>query len=109
MLLVGLALTVGSAFVTNVGFLLRHRGAVAVEDVNPRHLLHSTVVLFRSKWWTIGFALAVVAYVLHAGALSLVALSAVQAILAVGIVFMAVIAERFFGLELGRRQWIGVA
>jgi drug/metabolite transporter (DMT)-like permease len=107
--MIGLALAALSALATNVGFLLRHRGAVAVEDVDPRHLVHSTVALFRSKWWSIGFALAIVAYLLHAGALSLTALSAVQAVLAAGIVVMAVLAERFFGLEVGRRQWIGLA
>jgi hypothetical protein len=25
-----------------------------------------------------------------------------------GLVFLAVLAERFFGFELGRRQWIGI-
>jgi drug/metabolite transporter (DMT)-like permease len=32
----------------------------------------------------------------------------VQVVLAGGIVLLAVIAERFFGFELGRRQWVGV-
>jgi len=32
----------------------------------------------------------------------------VQAILSGGLVFLAVIAERFFGFHLGRRQWVGV-
>jgi hypothetical protein len=35
-------------------------------------------------------------------------LSVVQPVIAGGLVFLAVIAERFFGLELGKRQWIGV-
>ena len=35
-------------------------------------------------------------------------LSVVQAVLASGLVFLAVLAERFFGFALGRRQWIGV-
>jgi hypothetical protein len=26
-----------------------------------------------------------------------------------GLVFLAVLAERFFGFDLGRRQWIGLA
>ena len=51
MLLVGLALTVASALATNVGFLLRHRGAVAAPDVDVRHPLRSAIGLFRSKWW----------------------------------------------------------
>jgi drug/metabolite transporter (DMT)-like permease len=32
----------------------------------------------------------------------------VQAVLSGGLVFLAVIAERYFGFHLGRRQWIGV-
>ena len=28
--------------------------------------------------------------------------------LAGGLVFLAVLAERFFGFQLGRRQWIGI-
>jgi drug/metabolite transporter (DMT)-like permease len=104
----GLLLAGLSAAVSQVGFLLRHRGAVAAPDVDMRHPLRSAVDLFRSKWWTVGYALAVVAYLLHVGALTLAALSLVQVVLAGGIVLLAVIAERFFGFELGRRQWLGV-
>jgi drug/metabolite transporter (DMT)-like permease len=32
----------------------------------------------------------------------------VQAVLSGGLVFLAVLAERYFGFHLGRRQWIGV-
>ncbi|MGZ8655171.1 MAG: hypothetical protein ACXWZK_10980 [Solirubrobacterales bacterium] len=31
-----------------------------------------------------------------------------QAVLSAGLVFLAVLAERYFGFHLGRRQWIGV-
>ena len=51
---------------------------------------------------------AVGAWGLHVGALALAPLSVVQAVLAAGLVFLAVLAERFFGFALGRRQWIGV-
>jgi drug/metabolite transporter (DMT)-like permease len=107
-LFVGLVLAGLSALVTQVGFLLRHRGAVAAPEVDMRHPLRSAIALFRSKWWTIGYALAVVAYVLHVGALTLAALSLVQAVLAGGLVVLAVVAERFFGFELERRQWLGL-
>ena len=42
------------------------------------------------------------------GALALAAMSLVQAVLAGGLVVLAVVAERFFGFELERRQWVGV-
>jgi drug/metabolite transporter (DMT)-like permease len=104
----GLLLAGLSAAVSQVGFLLRHRGAVEARDVDMHRPLGSTIELFRSKWWTIGYALAVVAYLLHVGALTLTSLSLVQVVLAGGIVLLAAIAERFFGFELGRRQWFGV-
>jgi drug/metabolite transporter (DMT)-like permease len=108
-LLAGLVLAGLSALASQVGFLFRHRGAVDAPDVDVRHPLRSAIDLFRSKWWSIGYAVAVVAYLLHVGALTLAALSLVQAVLAGGLVLLAVIAERFFGFELGRRRWLGIA
>ena len=108
MLLIGLVLAAASAAASNVGFLLRHRGAVAAPDVDPRHLLRSAIELFKSKWWTIGYVVAAIAYGLHVGALALAPLSLVQAVLAGGIVLLGVIAERFFGAELGKREWTGL-
>ena len=107
-LFIGLLLAGLSALVTQVGFLLRHRGAVEAPEVDVRRPLRSTAGLFRQKWWTIGYALAVVAYACHVGALTLASLSLVQVVLAGGLVLLAVIAERFFGFELARRQWVGV-
>ena len=108
-LTIGLGLAALSALTTNIGFLLRHRGAVAAPDVDVRRPLKSAAGLFRQKWWTIGYLIAALAYVLHVGALSLAALSLVQAVLAGGLVILGVLGERFFGFKLGRRQWIGVA
>jgi len=108
MLILGLLLALASAFVTNVGFLLRHRGAVAAPDVDMRHPLRSAVGLFRSKWWTIGYLVAFAAYALHVAALALASLSMVQAVLAGGLVLLGVIAERWFGFKLGKREWTGV-
>jgi drug/metabolite transporter (DMT)-like permease len=105
---VGAILALASAFVTNLGFLWRHRGAVAAPDVDVRRPLRSAIGLFKSKWWTIGYAAAIVAWLLHVGALALAPLSIVQAALAAGFVFLAVLADRFFGFELGRREWGGV-
>jgi drug/metabolite transporter (DMT)-like permease len=104
----GLGLALLSAAASQVGFLLRHRGALAAPDVDIRHPARSAAGLFRSKWWTVGYAVAVLAYLLHVGALSLTALSIVQAVLAGGLVLLAIVAERFFGFQLGRRQWVGV-
>jgi drug/metabolite transporter (DMT)-like permease len=97
-----------SALGTNLAFLFKHRGAVAAPDVDMRHPLRSAVYLFRSNWWSIGWGVAVAAFALHVAALTLAPISIGQAVLAGGLVFLAVLAERFFGFELGRRQWIGI-
>jgi drug/metabolite transporter (DMT)-like permease len=105
---VGLICALLSALGTNLAFLFKHRGAVAAPDVDMRHPLRSAIDLFRSKWWSIGWGVAGVAFALHVAALTLAPISIAQAVLAGGLVFLAVLAERFFGFELGRRQWIGI-
>jgi drug/metabolite transporter (DMT)-like permease len=60
------------------------------------------------RWFSLGWAVAVAAWGLHVGALALAPLSIVQAVLSSGLVFLAVLAERYFGFRLGRRQWAGV-
>jgi len=104
----GLALALACAFATSVSFLLKQRGAVLAPPVQGRHPLRSAVDLFRSKWFALGWLVAVGAWGLHVGALALAPLSVVQAVLSAGLVFLAVLAERYFGFHLGRRQWIGV-
>ena len=104
----GVATALASALGTNLAFLLKHRGAVAAPDVDMHHPLRSTIDLFRSRWFAIGWMLAVVAFLCHVAALALLPLSVAQAILSGGFVLLAVLAERFFGFSLGRRQWAGV-
>jgi drug/metabolite transporter (DMT)-like permease len=106
--IVGLTLALASALATNVAFLFKHRGCVLAASVRVRHPLRSAAALFRSRWFALGWVVAVGAWGLHVGALALASLSVVQAVLSGGLVFLAVIAERFFGFALGRRQWTGV-
>jgi drug/metabolite transporter (DMT)-like permease len=106
--ILGLALALASAVATNVAFLFKHRGAVLAPPILVRRPLHSAVGLFRSRWFLVGWIVAIAAWGLHVAALSLAPLSIVQAVLSGGLVFLAVFAERFFGFHLGRRQWIGV-
>jgi drug/metabolite transporter (DMT)-like permease len=107
-MILGLLLALASALGTNVAFLFKHRGAVLAPPIRVRHPLRTAADLFRSRWFAIGWIVAIFAWGLHVGALSLAPLSIVQAVLSGGLVFLAVIAERFFGFQLGRRQWIGV-
>jgi drug/metabolite transporter (DMT)-like permease len=105
---VGLLCALLSALGTNLAFLFKHRGAIEAPDVDMHHPLRSAADLFRSRWWSIGWGVAAVAFALHVAALSLAPISIGQAVLAGGLVFLAVLAERFFGFQLGRRQWIGI-
>jgi drug/metabolite transporter (DMT)-like permease len=107
-MILGLILAVASAVATNVAFLFKHRGAVLAPPIQARHPLRSAADLFRSRWFAVGWMVAIFAWGLHVGALSLAPLSIVQAVLSGGLVFLAVLAERYFGFRLGRRQWVGV-
>jgi len=104
----GLVFGVASALASSVGFLMRHRGAVKAPDVDVRRPVRTVRELFREKWWAIGFGVAFFAWLLHVVALKLAPLSLVQATLASSFVFLGVVAERWFGLPVGRRQWIGI-
>jgi drug/metabolite transporter (DMT)-like permease len=104
----GILLALACAFVTNVGFLLKHRGACAAPAVSMRHPLASAVGLFRSKWFALGMLVALIAWTFHVAALALAPLSLVQAVISGGLVFLTVLAERFFGFTVGKRQWAGV-
>jgi drug/metabolite transporter (DMT)-like permease len=51
---------------------------------------------------------ALVAWLFHVAALALAPLSLVQAVISGGLVFLAVLADRWFGFSLGKREWLGV-
>src|SRR5918992_4012915 len=104
----GILLALLCALATNLGFLLKHRGACAAPEVSFRHPLRSAVGLFRSKWFAIGMGVAIGAWVLHVAAMAMAPLSIVQAVISGGLVFLTVLAERFFGCKVGTRQWAGV-
>ena len=108
-MLVGIAFALACALATNASFLLKRRGALEAPAVSARHLVRSAAGLFRSRWWTIGWLVALGAWLLHVGALALAPLSTVQAVLSGGLVLLAVLAERYFGFKLERRQWTGLA
>jgi hypothetical protein len=105
----GILLALVCAFATNLGFLWKHRGACAAPAVDIKHPLRSAKGLFASKWFAIGWAVAVLAWVFHVAAMAMAPLSVVQPVIAGGLVFLAVLAERSFGLQVGKRQWAGVA
>src|ERR1039458_9291490 len=107
-MILGLSFALVCALGTNLSSLLKARGAVLARPIEVRHPLRSAADLFRQRWFAVGWILALFAWGLHIEALADALLSSVQAVLSGGLVFLAVVAERFFGFHLGRRQWGGV-
>jgi drug/metabolite transporter (DMT)-like permease len=106
---IGIMLALACAVATQLGFLYKHRGANAAPKVDIRHPLRTVRSLFASKWFAIGMGVALGAWLLHVAALVFAPLSVVQAVLSTGVVILAVLADRIFGLKVGLRQWFGVA
>src|SRR3954468_4069413 len=105
----GILLAFACAVATQLGFLYKHRGACAAAKVDIRRPVKTVRSLFGSRWFAIGMLVALGAWILHVAAMALAPISVVQAVLSTGVVVLAVLAERLFGFEVGRRQWIGVA
>jgi drug/metabolite transporter (DMT)-like permease len=105
----GLLLAVATALASIFGFLYKHRGAVESPAVDWRRPVWSSLVLFRSRWYTVGVLIAMAGWGLHVAALSLAPISLVQATIAGGLVLLTVVADRFFAHRVTRREWIGVA
>ncbi|HEU0316862.1 MAG TPA: hypothetical protein VFR49_06000, partial [Solirubrobacteraceae bacterium] len=105
----GILLALLCAFVTNLAFFYKHRGACQVPAVCVRHPLKTARSLLSSRWFALGLIIAVGAWILHVAAMTLAPLSVVQVVLAGGVVLIGVMAERLFGFKVGQRQWVGLA
>jgi drug/metabolite transporter (DMT)-like permease len=104
----GILLSLACAFVANLGFFYKYRGANSVASVDVRHPLRSIRTLFSSGWFALGMIVATASWALHVAALALAPMSVVQVALAAGVVLIAVMADRMFGFEVGPRQWLGL-
>jgi drug/metabolite transporter (DMT)-like permease len=105
----GIILALLCAFATNLAFLYKHRGACAACKVDIRHPIRTAISLWSQRWFAIGMLVGLGAWLLHVAAISLAPLSVVQAVLAGGLVLLAVMADRLFGFRVGPRQWWGLA
>jgi drug/metabolite transporter (DMT)-like permease len=104
----GILLALACAFVANLGFFYKYRGANDVPKVQVMHPWRSVRALYSSKWFTLGMITATASWGLHVAALSMAPMSVIQVSLAAGVVFIAVMADRLFGFQVGRRQWLGL-
>jgi hypothetical protein len=107
--LFGILLALACALATNVGFLYKHRGACAAPPVDIKRPVWSAKSLFASRWFAIGMLIAAAAWIFHVAAMAVAPMSLVQTVLAGGVVLLAIMAEHVFGLQIGRRQWLGLA
>jgi hypothetical protein len=105
----GILLALLCAFASNLGFFFKHRGACAAAAVDVRHPLRTAKCLWSSKWFALGMGVGGSAWALHVAAITLAPLSVIQVVLSGGVVLIAVMADRIFGFEVGRRQWWGLA
>lgn len=104
----GILLALACAFVANLGFFYKYRGANSVPKVQVRHPLRSARQLYSSKWFALGMLVATASWALHVAALALAPMSVVQVSLAAGVVLIAIMADRMFGFQVGPRQWLGL-
>ncbi len=105
---IGLLFAVATAFASVLGFLYKHRGAVASADVEWSRPISSSLALFKNPWYTLGIVIATGGWGFHVAALSLAPISLVQSVIAGGLVLLTVTADRLFAHTVTRREWIGV-
>jgi len=105
---IGVLLALFTALGSVLGFLYKHRGAIASPDVEWRRPLSSSLALFKNRWYTLGIIIATTSWVFHVGALALAPISLVQSVIAGGLVLLTVCADRLFAHQVTRREWIGV-
>jgi hypothetical protein len=108
MVQLGTLLALACALATNVAMLCKHRGAVAAPAVRLGKPIQSVRALFRSRWWAIGFGIAIGAWTLHIAALAMAPISLVETTISGGLVLLAWLAQRWFGVRVGPREWLGL-
>jgi hypothetical protein len=104
----GLVLALLTALGSVAGFLYKFRGARAAPEVELRRPIRSTILLFRTPVYSLGIAIGLSSWLVHVGALALAPISLAQATVAGGLVLLTVVADQLFGIEVTRREWIGV-
>jgi hypothetical protein len=105
----GLLMAIATAFVSILGFLYKQRGAASIPPIQWRSPARAVGSLFSNRWFVLGIVVAMASWGFHVAALALAPISLVQSVIAGGLVLLTVMAERMFGLDVTRREWIGVA
>lgn len=107
--LAGVLVTLASAVLYNLGFVLEKRGLAGLPEVHARRLVHLVRSVASSPEWVVGFIAMLAGLALQIVALSLVPISVVQPLFVSGVVLLLVLSHLSLGERLGRREWSGVA
>jgi hypothetical protein len=102
-----LAITVVSACLLNLGYLLEHSVASKAPALSLRRPIASLASLLGNRRWLAGFGAEAVGWLLYVAALALAPLSLVQATAAGGIGILAIMVSRITHVQLTRRERIG--
>ena len=71
----GILLALACAFIANLAFFYKYRGANEVPKVRVLHPFRSARALYSSKWFTLGMLTATASWGLHVGALAVAPMS----------------------------------
>jgi hypothetical protein len=102
-----LVITLVSACLLNVGYLLQHSVASKARPLSLRHPATSARSLLGNRRWLLGLGSETVGWLLYVAALALAPLSLVQATAAGGIGILAVMVSRVRHVPLTARERIG--
>jgi hypothetical protein len=91
--ILGLMLGVVASVATHAGWLIKHRGAQRSPVMEHRHPWRSVRSLFTSRAFAIGMLVATMGGLLHLFALALAPILVVQAVMAIGLVPLAIVAS----------------
>jgi drug/metabolite transporter (DMT)-like permease len=105
----GVLISVVSAVLYNVGFVLEKHALGEMDSVHARRLGHLLASVASSPVWVIGFCSMLAGLGLQVLALTLVPISVVQPIFVSGIVVLLVLSHVALKEHLGRREWTAVA
>ena len=103
-----LLITLVSACLLNVGYLLQHSVASQAPPLSLRHPVASVGSLLGSRRWLLGLVTEGAGWLLYVGALALAPLSLVQATAAGGIGILAIMVSRVTRVLLSGRERAGV-
>jgi hypothetical protein len=102
-----LLITLVSACLLNLGYLLEHSVASKVPPLSLRRPIASVRSLLGNRRWLMGFGFEASGWLLYVVALALAPLSLVQAVAAGGIGILALMVSRLTHVPLTRRERIG--